>query len=130
MKTAVSRLSFAPRTKDMKVTDVKTGHFVFAPRPDRPVSREELARSVIRAGYEIEDTSIEVRGTLAAGGERLEASGTGQVFALAGAKLANLREELRKAAAKGPLDVRGRWKPGPGGGPTEVIEVESWRAAS
>lgn len=127
MKTAVSRLSFAPRTQDMKVTDVKTGHFVFAPRPDRPVSREELARSVTRAGYEIEDTSIEVRGTVAAAGDRLEASGTGQVFSLAGAKLADLREELRKGATAAPLDVRGRWKPGPGGG---VIEVESWRAVS
>jgi hypothetical protein len=119
VKTAVSRLSFAPRAKDMQVTDVKTGHFVFVPKPDRPVSREELERSVTRAGYQIEDIWIEVRGAVASGG--LQASGTGQTFALAGAKAG----ELKAPPAGAPLVVRGRWRPGPGGG---TIEVDSWRA--
>lgn len=120
VKAAVSRLTFAPRPKDMKVTDVKTGRFVFVPKTGKLVSREDLARAITRAGYEAEQTWIEVRGTLRPG-DRLDAAGTGQGFALAGTKL----PELRKAAAPdSSITLRGKWLAGPGAG---TIEVESWQ---
>ena len=121
--TAVRRLPFAPSQKDMKVTDVKKGHFVFTPRPDRPVSWKELHEGIVKAGYDIQGTSIEVRGTLtatSAGELRLQAAGTGQLFTLAGPALAKLQKEVLAGTA---LTLSGAWRSGPGG---EAIEVERW----
>jgi len=80
---AVRRLSFAPKQKDMRVTDVKTGHFVFVPRADRPARYVEMRQELVNAGYDVEGTTIEVRGALAADGKLL-ATGTHQPFSLAG----------------------------------------------
>lgn len=118
------RLPFAPRPEDMKVTDVTSGRFVFTPRPGRPVSQRALDQAITDSGYEIETVRIEVRGTLAAG-DRLEATGTGQPFALAGERLAALREAVRPGAR---LVLHGRWRPATGSGP-EGIEVERWEVA-
>jgi hypothetical protein len=117
--TAVRRLSFAPAPQDMKVTDVKKGHFVFTPRPDRPASWKEMHDGIVKAGYDIEATSIEVRGSLTAEG-RLQASGTGQTFVLSGANLAKLRQEVPAGTL---FTVNGPWRQGPEG---ESIEVERW----
>lgn len=121
IKTAVSRLSYAPSAKDMKVTDVKKGRFSFVPPPAKPVSRQELEKEIVRAGYGIEAVGIAVRGTL--DGSTLRASGTGQTFALAGAKLSPLQAAARPGAV---LEVSGTWRGGPGGG---TIEVERWETA-
>jgi len=121
IKTAVSRLSYAPNPKDMKVTDVKTGRFTFVPPPAKPVSYQELAKAITKAGYGIEGTAIEVRGTAGADG-RLRAAGSGQTFALAGPK----RDELLKAKAGASVSVYGRWRAAPEG---ETIDVERWEAA-
>jgi len=121
--TAVRRLPFAPAPKDMKVTDVKKGHFVFTPRPDRPVSWQELHEGIVKAGYDIQGTAIEVRGTLTAtpaGELRLQAAGTGQLFALAGPVLARLRQEVPPGTV---LTLSGAWRATPGG---EAIEVGRW----
>lgn len=64
MKAAVSRLEFGPKPQAMEVTDIATGHFVFAPVEGRGVSYELLDRAVTDAGYEIEDASISVSGRL------------------------------------------------------------------
>jgi hypothetical protein len=104
IKAAVRRLEFAPETKDMKVTDIKTGRFVFQPRPDKPVSLAALQASITKAGYEIEGTRIEVSGTLTEDG-RLRVPETGQVFRLEGE--ARLRE---KADAAGRVTASGTWK--------------------
>jgi hypothetical protein len=107
----------------MKVTDVKKGHFVFTPRPDRPVSWKELHEGIVKAGYDIQATAIEVRGTLAgtpAGELRLQAAGTGQLFTLAGPALARLRQEAPPGTA---LTLSGAWRSGPDG---EAIEVGRW----
>jgi hypothetical protein len=117
--TAVRRLSFAPAPQDMKVTDVKKGHFVFTPRPDRPVSWKEMHEGIVKAGYDIEATAIEVRGTLT-GDSRLQSSGTGQLFALEGPQVAALRQ---KVAAGTVLTLSGSWRSGPAG---ESIAVEHW----
>lgn len=104
IKAAVRRLEFAPETKDMKVTDIKTGRFVFQPRPDKPVSLADLRASITKAGYEIEGTRIEVSGTLTEDG-RLRVPETGQVFRLEGE--ARLQE---KTDAAGRVTAAGTWK--------------------
>jgi hypothetical protein len=117
--TAVRRLSFAPAPQDMKVTDVKKGHFVFIPRPDRPVGWKEMHDGIVKAGYDILGTSISVRGTLSAEG-RLAASGTGQAFALSGPHLEALHKEVPVGTL---LTLTGAWRQGP---EDESIEVERW----
>jgi hypothetical protein len=110
----------------MKVTDVKKGHFVFTPRPDRPVVWKEMREGIVKAGYDIEATSIEVHGALIAEG-RLQATGTGQTFALSGPNLAKLRREVPSGSA---LILSGRWSPGSQGSQGaqgESIEVERWQ---
>ncbi|MEA2559600.1 MAG: hypothetical protein QOH06_1104 [Acidobacteriota bacterium] len=100
IKAAVRRLEFAPAPKDMEVTDIKSGRFVFRPRTDKPVSLSELRKAVTKAGYEIEGTNIEVAGSLGADG-RLRVPETGQVFLLKGS---------RDKGAGGPVTVKGKWE--------------------
>ncbi len=119
--TAVRRLSFAPKRKDMKVTDVKTGHFVFVPRADRPARFVELRREVVNAGYDVEGTTIEVRGTLTADGT-LVTTGTRQVFALAGPEVSKLRQAV---ATDAEAIVSGAWS---GDAKGDRIEVSHWEA--
>lgn len=96
------RLEFAPEPKDMEVTDITTGRFVFRPRTDKPVSLADLRKAIAKAGYEIEGTRIEVSGSLTSDG-RLRVPETGQVFRLDG--------ELRgKASAEGRVTAQGAWK--------------------
>ena len=101
IKAAVRRLDFAPAPKDMEVTDITTGRFVFRPRTDKPVSLSELRKAVTKAGYEIEGTRIEVAGSLGADG-RLRVPETGQVFLLKG--------ERAEKTAEGPVTVEGKWE--------------------
>lgn len=111
IKAAVRRLEFAPEAKDMEVTDITNGRFVFKPRPNKPVSLEGLRKAVAKAGYEVEGTWIEVTGTLASDG-RLSVPETGQVFRLEG------------KAAEGRVTVAGVWKAGEG---EEVVSLEESR---
>ena len=107
IKAAVSRLDYAPETKDMEVTDIKTGRFVFRPRPGKPVSLAELQKSVTKAGYEIEGTWVEVSGTLTPDG-RLRVPETGQVFRLEGED--QLRTLRKQADSAGRVIAAGAWK--------------------
>lgn len=107
IKTAVRRLEFAPDTKDMEVTDITQGRFVFKPRPDKPVSLADLRKAVTKAGYEIEGTRIEVTGSLDSNG-RLRVPGTGQVFSLEGEE--RLRELRAKPTPDGQVTAAGAWK--------------------
>jgi hypothetical protein len=106
IKAAVRRLDFAPDPKDMEVTDIKNGRFVFKPRPGRPVSLADLRKAVTKAGYEIEGTWIEVSGLLTSDGVRVPE--TGQVFHLEGEE--RLRALREKAGAGGKVTTAGFWK--------------------
>jgi len=103
----VRRLEFAPDPKDMEVTDITSGHFVFRPRAGKAVSLTDLRRAVTKAGYEIEGTRIEVSGLLTPDGQ-LRDPDTGQAFHLEGEQ--RLRELQSKAAADGRTTVEGVWK--------------------
>jgi len=109
----VRRLAFAPDPKDMEVKDIKTGRFVFKPRPDKPVSLADLRKAITNAGYQIEGTWIEVSGTLTPDG-RLRVPETGQLFRLEGEeRLRTLREKADAADAAnttGRVTATGSWK--------------------
>ncbi len=64
MKAAVSRLEFGPEPREMEVTDIATGHFVFAPVEGEEVSFADLDEAIENAGYAIESAAIRVAGTV------------------------------------------------------------------
>lgn len=99
------RLEFAPDAKDMEVTDIENGRFVFKPKPGKLVSLADLRKLVTKAGYEIEGTWIEVTGMLTPDGLRVPE--TGQVFHLEGEE--RLRT-LREKADGGKVTAAGTWK--------------------
>jgi hypothetical protein len=105
IKAAVRRLEFAPKLKDMEVTDIENGHFVFRPKPSKPVSLADLQKAITKAGYQIEGTWIEVTGILTPNG--LQVPETGQVFHLEGGE--RLRA-LREKAGAGKVLAAGSWK--------------------
>jgi hypothetical protein len=110
IKAAVRRLAFAPDPKDMEVKDIKTGRFVFKPRPGKPVSLADLRKAITNAGYQIEGTWIEVSGTLTPDG-RLRVPETGQLFRLEGdERLRTLREKADAADTAGRVTATGSWK--------------------
>jgi hypothetical protein len=122
IKAAVRRLEYAPDPKDMEVTDIATGRFVFRPRPGKPVSLADLRKMVAKAGYEIEGTWIEVSGTLTPDG-RLAVPETGQVFRLEGEE--GLRTLREKAGTAGRVTAAGSWRLTDG---QETIVLEEPRA--
>jgi uncharacterized glyoxalase superfamily protein PhnB len=123
IKAAVRRLDFAPDIKDMEVTDIESGRFVFQPRLGKPVSLTDLQEAVTKAGYEIEGTWIEASGTLTEDG-RLRVPETGQVFRLEGEE--RLRALREKADSAGRVTAAGSWKVTDG---QEVILLAEPRAA-
>lgn len=106
IKAAVSRLEFAPKPKDMKVTDISTGHFVFAPVAGEEVSYEALDGAITGAGYAIERAWIRVTGSLI-NDRDLQVPETGQVFRLRGERQL---AEIRQRGAGGSMTVSGVWR--------------------
>lgn len=84
IKKAVSRLDFAPKLADIKVTDIKKGLGEFVPKPDKPVSFTALKQTLKKAGYTLADAEISVSGTLIRDGDKsiIEASSSKQRFVL------------------------------------------------
>ena len=107
IKAAVRRLEFAPDPKDMEVTDITTGRFVFRPRANKPVSLADLRKAITKAGYEIEGTRIEISGSLMPDG-RLRVPETGQVFRLEGER--RLGELRSQASPESRVTTQGAWK--------------------
>jgi len=107
VKAAVRRLEFAPKPKDMKVTNIEDGHFVFKPRSDKPVSLATLRKAVTKAGYAVEGTWIEVAGVLTPDGLRVPE--TGQVFRLVGEERLRALREQAAAGGSGTITAAGTW---------------------
>lgn len=113
----MSRLAFGPKPREMEVTDIATGHFVFTPVEEEKVSYEALDEAIDAAGYEIEDASITVSGTVTEN-RHLETP-DGQVFHLTAAD-EELKKRLFELAAGTDLRVRGAWEVREG---AEVVAV-------
>ena len=54
----MSRLEFAPKLKEIQVTDFQKGLGVFTPKPDKPVSFTALKDTLKKAGYTLDAADI------------------------------------------------------------------------
>ena len=64
IQKAVSRLDYAPKLKEIELTDIKKGLGEFTPKPDKPVSFAALKATLKSAGYVLDAADITVAGTL------------------------------------------------------------------
>lgn len=121
IQKAVSRLPFAPKLKEIQVTDIKQGIGVFTPQPDKPVSFAALQAALKKAGYTLDSAEVVVTGKLERDGRTwsLVAAPSGQRFALEGQ---NLEQVLAGAGPGDQVEATGGWKTeGVGAGAREVI---------
>lgn len=116
----MSRLEFGPQPKEMEVTDIKTGHFVFAPVDGKDVSYASLDTAVTGAGYDIESAVIVISGTL--NRARHLVTPGGQIFHLTGVN-ETLNRQLGELEPGAPLRVEGAWKAENG---AEIVAVSSF----
>jgi hypothetical protein len=112
----VSRLDYAPKLKEIELTDIKQGLGEFTPKPDKPVSFAALKATLKSAGYVLDAADITIAGKLGKDGDdwivTVEASG--QKFVL---------ESVANEAQIGtPVEITGKWKTvGQGAGAREVV---------
>jgi len=109
IQKAVSRLDYAPKIKEIEVTDIQKGLGVFTPKPDKPVSFAALKETLKKAGYTLDAADITVSGTLAKDekGWALVVHSSGQRFLLEGPTVA---EALAGADAGASVEISGSWK--------------------
>lgn len=105
----MSRLEFAPKLKEIEVTDIQKGLGVFTPKSDKPVSFAALKETLKKAGYTLDSADITVAGTLAKSdnGWSIVAQGSGQRIFLAGA---NVDQAIGGAAIGSTIEITGDWK--------------------
>jgi hypothetical protein len=118
----VSRLDFAPKLKEIQLTDIKKGLGVFTPKPEKPVSFAALKATLKKAGYVLDTADITVAGTLLREGQSwfIVIDSSRQRFILEGA---NLDQSLNGLASDARVEITGDWKTvvGEGVGALEVI---------
>ncbi|HKO99482.1 MAG TPA: hypothetical protein VJU86_20950 [Pyrinomonadaceae bacterium] len=117
----MSRLHYAPKLKEIKVTDIKKGIGVFTPKPDKPVSFALLKETLKKAGYTLDSAGIIVNGTLEqdAKGWWLIADSSSQRFLL---EHQDLNSVLAGAANGARVELEGDWKTvGPSNSAQEVL---------
>jgi hypothetical protein len=109
IQKAVSRLDYAPKLKEIKVTDIKKGLGVFTPLPDKSVSFAALKETLKKAGYTLAAADITVSGTLTQEGKAwfLVVTVPGQRFALEGG---NLKQTLAGLESGSAIEITGDWK--------------------
>ena len=61
IQKAVSRLDYAPKLKEIEITDIKKGLGVFTPKPDKPASFSALKATLKDAGYVLDGAEITVK---------------------------------------------------------------------
>ena len=64
IQKAVSRLNYAPKLKEIELTDIKKGLGEFTPKPDKPVSFSALKATLKDAGYVLDSADITIAGAL------------------------------------------------------------------
>ncbi|MDX6289943.1 MAG: hypothetical protein QOH42_1742, partial [Blastocatellia bacterium] len=105
----MSRLDYAPKLKEIQVTDIQKGLGVFTPKPDKPVSFAALKATLKSAGYTLDSADITVAGTLAKDeqGWVIIVQPSGQRLSLDGP---NVGQALAGAAVGAQVEVTGDWK--------------------
>ena len=109
IQKAVSRLDFAPKLKEIEVTDFKKGLGVFTPKPDKPVSFAALKESLKKAGYTLDAADITVAGKLTRDdkGWAIVVQQSGQRLALEGP---HIDQALAGAKEGDSIELTGDWK--------------------
>jgi hypothetical protein len=109
IQKAVSRLDYAPKLKEIKVTDIKKGLGVFTPKPDKPVSLAALKETLKKAGYTLDAAHITVAGVLAKDekGWSIIVQPSGQRFVLQGP---NVDQVVAGANTGATVEITGDWK--------------------
>ena len=109
IQKAVSRLEFAPKLKEIQVTDFQKGLGVFTPKPDKAVSFAALKETLKKAGYTLDSADITVAGTLAKNdkGWSIVVEGSRQQILLAGP---SLDQVIGHATVGSKIEITGDWK--------------------
>ncbi len=116
IQKAVSRLDYAPKLKEIELTDIKKGLGEFTPKPDKPVSFAALKATLKSAGYVLDAADITIAGTLDQEGDGwvVVVKPSGQKFVLEG--------PVMGLEAGSPIEITGDWKTiGKGNSAREVI---------
>ncbi len=109
IQKAVSRLEFAPKLKEIEVTDFKKGLGVFTPKPDKAISFAALKESLKKAGYTVDSAEITVAGTLTKNnkGWAILVPGSNQELQLAGP---HVEQVIAGTNAGSEIEITGDWK--------------------
>ncbi len=129
IQKAVSRLDYAPKLKEIELTDIKKGLGQFTPKPDKPVSFAALKATLKSAGYVLDAADIAVAGMLEREGDLwvVTVKPSGQKFVLEGP---NVTDAVSGNQAGSPIEIIGKWKTvGQGTNAREVIVPEVLRAS-
>jgi len=124
IQKAVSRLDFAPKLKEIKLTDIKNGVGIFTPVADKTVSFSALKETLKKAGYKLASAKVNVEGKLGrdADGWWIVAGTSGQRFDFEGE---SIDQALHGAAPDTQVKVTGDWKTvGEGKDAREVISLQ------
>jgi len=105
----VSRLDYAPKLKEIEVTDFKKGLGVFTPKPDKAVSFAALKETLKKAGYTLASADLTVAGTLTRddNGWSIMVQSSKQRFRLDGP---NVEQALAGTDAGSGIEITGDWK--------------------
>lgn len=125
IQKAVSRLEYAPKLKEIEITDIKKGLGVFTPKPDKPVSFAALEETLKEAGYALDSADITVSGELVKEGDKwfLVADVSAQKFTLEGKMIEELAAQPENDSK---IQIAGTWKLAPArANSLEVVEIRS-----
>ncbi|HWP43613.1 MAG TPA: hypothetical protein VNO14_10285 [Blastocatellia bacterium] len=124
----MSRLDFAPKTDDIKVTDIKRGLGEFVPKPGKAISFDAIRSALKKAGYTLASADIIVEGVLVreSNGWWLEVELSRQRFAFEGDDVDRLLQGMESGSR---VEVTGDWRTvGKDAAKHEVIRIRSARA--
>jgi hypothetical protein len=109
IQKAVSRLDYAPKLKEIQVTDFQKGLGLFTPKPDKPVSFAALKETLKKAGYTLDAADITVAGTLIKDDEgwAIVVQQSGQRFAL---ESPNVDQAIAGTKSTEAVEITGDWK--------------------
>ncbi|HEY9501938.1 MAG TPA: hypothetical protein VIR01_09975, partial [Pyrinomonadaceae bacterium] len=120
----MSRLDYAPKLKEIELTDIKKGLGEFTPKPEKPVSFAALKATLKSAGYVLDAADLTIAGTLDQEGASwvITVQPSGQKFVLEG---------VTELEAGSPIEITGDWKTiGKGNTAREVITLGKKTQAS
>jgi len=124
IQKAVSRLEYAPKLKEIQVTDFQKGLGNFTPQPGKLVSFSALKATLKKAGYTLDAADITVFGTLSKDEDNwfVTVKESGQHFSLEGP---NVDQRLIGLKVGDPVELSGEWKTEGSGSATREVLIPS-----